>query len=289
MKKLLVLIVPLVFLITYTVHNAYANGAGLPAFFKINDKLAISNPLQQFGITASSFLIPQDFAPELYTVNQPISFVIDQKPLEAVIPPDLLEKTTYTWEFGDGTKAEGLQNTHTYKKIGSYILVLTITINDGSGSSTKFIDSFLLNVVPNKNYNKLPTAVITLNGEQLLTAAKAIQDENLKHTITFDASHSQASSDIIQYFWNFGDGETSTQKVVKHTYKKDAYFETVVLRVKDKNGFISDAFVGVRDNSQDPAEKKKQTTHMLITTGLSILAGLIILSAVVLWKRMKKK
>ena len=287
----------IIFLLTFLILSAvegllpsttHANGAGLPAFFKINDTLAVSNPLQQFGITASSFLIPQDLAPENYIVKEPIQFDIDQKPLQSVIPPELLKKTTYTWDFGDGTKSEGLQNTHTYNSIGSYILILTINIyEEGAKDPTKFVDSFLINVVPHKGYKDLPKSIIVLNNTKVNVTKNTFEDLNFNNSITLDASQSKSSSKIVQYLWNFGDGETSTQPVVTHKYKKDAYFQTVVLRVKDSNGFISDAYVGLRNNSQDPAEKKKSINKLII--GGAIGLTFIILVVVITLKKKYRK
>jgi PKD repeat protein len=271
--------------------SAYANGAGLPAFFKINGTLAVSNPLQQFGITASSFLIPQDLAPENYILKEPIQFEIDQTPLQSVIPPELLKKTTYTWDFGDGIKAEGLHNTHTYNKIGSYILILTINIyEEGATNPTKFVDSFLINVIPHKEYKDLPKSVILLNNKQINGTKNTFEDLNFSNQVTLDASQSKSSSKITQYLWNLGDGQTSTQPIVTHKYKKDTYFQTVVLRVKDSNGFISDTFVGIRNNSEDPAEKKKSTYGLITGGAIGIaLITFVIVMMITLKKNSRKK
>jgi LPXTG-motif cell wall-anchored protein len=276
MKKLLFfLLLTSCFLLLTT--PAYANGAGLPAFFKINDKLAISNPIQQFGITASSFLIPQDLAPEAYVAKQQIDFTIDEAQLQTVIPPELLKKTDYTWDFGDGTKAEGLQNSHSYSKIGSYILILTINIHEeGSASPTQFIDSFLLNIVPDKNYKNLPHAVIKLNNKRIDNPKTTLEEINFNRNFTLDASQSQSPSKIVQYLWNFGDGQTSTQPSTRHKYKKDGYLHVVVLRTKDSNGFISDAFVGIRNNTDKKGEITEDNNIIWITIGLSLLVLLVV-------------
>ncbi|MFE1046809.1 ThuA domain-containing protein [Streptomyces olivaceus] len=42
--------------------------------------------------------------------------------------PDL----TYTWDFGDGTKGEGLTPTHKYKKVGTYTATFTATDPEGN-------------------------------------------------------------------------------------------------------------------------------------------------------------
>src|SRR5581483_4123712 len=60
---------------------------------------------------------------------------------------------TYHWDFGDGGTADTAQATHTYEKVGSYRVVLTVKDNTGSecGTSTS---SFVATV------NGQPEAVI---------------------------------------------------------------------------------------------------------------------------------
>jgi hypothetical protein len=281
MKKILFVIM-LVFLFFPT--HVYANGAGLPQFFKINSRFPTVNPLQVYGITAQGFLLPQDIAPETYLVNEPINFAIDTKPLGTVIDEELLERTTFTWDFGDGSKAEGLENTHAYSKIGSYILLLTFNVyTDESQAPTQFIDSFLINIIPEKGFTKFPQAVIKVNDR----LANTNPQYNLIHhkfssPVFFDATKSKAiGSTITAYFWNFGDGETSTDAQAVHKYaNKD--FVAAVLRVKDSNGFISDAFVGLKnENTIENKEFLGVTLLDQLSTGILVVLGVFCIVIVI--------
>lgn len=247
------------FIFLFLPANVFANGAGLPAFFAINGKLATPNPLQLYGITSQSFLIPQDFAQENYIVNQPIGFTIDTKPLETVIQPYLLAKTTFVLDYGDGSeKVEGLESSHTYSKSGSYIITVTMNVYTDHGQPpTQFIDSFFINILPNKDYQSLPKAMIKVDNELVREPLKRPFERDFSQTIHFDSASSYSrGGEIISYLWNFGDGQTSTEKSPTHTYATNRYFNTVVLRVIDDHGFISDAFVGLKNS---PDESKKHT------------------------------
>jgi len=285
MKKILS-----VFLVAFLLlpEMALANGAGLPAFFKVNGKLSTPNPLQIYGITAQSFLIPQDFTSENYVVDKPIDFEIDKAPLQTVIPEDLISNTKFSWDFGDGNKAEGLKNSHVYKKIGSYILILTINVyTDPAQPPTQFIDSFLLNIMPNKNYNKLPKAIIKINDKQLKSPYDKTQNINFNYPVYLDAGQSVAlSSEIVQYLWNFGDGETSSDPVTTHIYKTRQNYDTIVLRVKDKNGFISDAFVGLNN---DTSVKPSTSKNPLIQSDQMIAVSVIIVGVILFLYSKRKK
>lgn len=277
-KKILVIFFMIIFLWP---KNVFANGAGLPAFFEINGKLAISNPLQAYGITASSFLIPQDLAPENYLINQTIDFKVDEPKLQVVIPEDTLKNAKYLWDFGDGSKAEGLKNTHQYSKEGSYILILTINIyTQNSQTPIQFIDSFLLNILPDGNFNKLPQAVIRMNGSAVKDSLKnGATEVNFADPVTFDASDSKiGSSPVIEYMWNFGDGQTGNGPKLIHKYSnKD--FITVVLRIKDRDGFISYAFVGLENNPNIKTRVNfwKNYTPYIVATLLILGGGIFIL------------
>jgi hypothetical protein len=247
----------LVLLLLLTGQAVHANGAGLPNFFRINNRFAITNPLQELNIPASSFLIPQDFAPDDYPVNEPITFSIDEELLGSAFSPGFIKSTQYSWDFGDGTRASGLTNTHSYAKIGSYILVLTIDItSDPAQRPTQFIDSFLLHIVPEVPYAKFPKAAITVNGQHVKQdpTTKTFKDLfylDFRQKATFDAGGSKAGgAPIREYLWNFGDGTTGDGKTVSHLYSFDMYYATVLLRVRDADGFFTDTYIGLQNNPE---------------------------------------
>lgn len=55
------------------------------------------------------------------------------------------------------------------------------------------------------------------------------------HTVEFDSSTSTATAGIADYFWEFGDGQTSNQANPSHTYMAAGIF-TVSLTITDKKG-----------------------------------------------------
>lgn len=299
MKKIIVFVF-IIFLFLPQV--VYANGAGLPPFFKINGKYSQSNPLQLYGITAQSFLLPQDFAPENYVVNQPITFRVDQSQLATVIPSNMLVNTKYVWDYGDGSnKADGLTHTHTYKKIGSYILILTINLSTGQNEPpTQFIDSYLLNILPSIDYQGLPHAVIKIGGKKVNGALSFNPVKlNYNYPVSFDASSSKSTSSLTQYLWNFGDGQTGTQPIMQHIYKQKGQagydYDVVVLRVKDKNGFISDSYIALNN---DPTIKNNEFTgnqntsfylEVILFSTIIVVVLLIISAFAVKWRKKKSQ
>ena len=49
------------------------------------------------------------------------------------------DNTIYTWEFGDGITAEGMETTHTYTQEGEYEVILTTTLGDCIATSSQTI------------------------------------------------------------------------------------------------------------------------------------------------------
>src|SRR5579884_4292014 len=146
-------------LIPYSLFNAApvsAHLAGQPPFFVINDKYSNLYPVPLTSL--SDFPLPQDLAPATYLVNTDLDMKFDITKLPA--PPDVVKKTQFFWDFGDGDKGTGLEMHHTYKKPGSYIL--TVNAFDGTTPAPQLLESVLINVLPNWNY-KLPQAVIRIN------------------------------------------------------------------------------------------------------------------------------
>jgi len=131
-------------------------------------------------------------------------------------------RLSYTWDLGDGTRAEGQRITKVYDRGGRYNVVLTVDDNEGTPCS-KGIFSKVIRV------NSLPTAnaggdvKICLNAEQ-------------EYKVNFDGTRSSdPDGDSLTYKWDFGDGSTGVGSKVSHVYPKGGNY-TARLIVDDGSG-----------------------------------------------------
>lgn len=239
-----------IILVTYFLlfpKNASAHLFGQPPFFKINNEY--SNFYHVPLTSLYDFGLPQDAAPKNYLVGEQISFGFDENRLPA--PPDVVEKTKFIWDFGDGESGSRLSNTHTYKKMGSYII--TIYADDGTTPTPQLLESVLVNILPDQNY-PLPKAVITVDGIQSKDPLTDILHFPLTNSLQYSASESKdEKTSITSYTWDFGDQKSSDKKVNSHSYSKDTQEVFVVLRIKDSNNFIADDFVEIKNGPADPS------------------------------------
>ncbi len=261
--------------------QAYAHLSGQPPFFKINGEYSGFYPV--YSTSVSNITLPQDLSPRSYLVNDPIEFEIDVNLLRIIVPLEVIKKTKLVWDFGDGQKGEGFKNTYQYAKMGSYIL----TIYD----NTQVVQSVLLNVLPDKSY-KLPKAVIKVNGQGSLDPLIDVLVFKFGDSLSFDASSSISISPITSYFWDFGDGQSSDKDKVTHLYQKDKQLNFPLLRITNKDGFLSDAYVEI-DNEIFTKNAFKKKMPVLPRNRPSqlpyVLAGAGLLTVFVLLLRKIKK
>ncbi len=213
---------------------------GLP-FFKINGQYSALYPVPVTSL--ENFNLPQDLAPSNYLVNQSLNFEIDITKFS--VAPEIVAKTKYNWDFGDGAQVHGLAATHTYTKIGSYIL--SIYADDGQTPKPQLFESVLINILPTMDY-QLPKAVIKVNGQEVKNPLVDVLKFAFNGKLKFDGTSSSAnSSRIVYYFWDFGDRQSSGSEVATHSFDKvlDRGQIFPVLRVKDANGFIADAYAEI--------------------------------------------
>ncbi|MEM6399177.1 MAG: PKD domain-containing protein [Cyanobacteria bacterium P01_D01_bin.116] len=101
------------------------------------------------------------------------------------------DNLTYTWDFGDGTVESGnLNPTHTYKKNGSYTVMLTVTDNYGA-TTTETLTLQVNNVAP---------TITEITGDTVI---------NEGDTANYTATVTDPGDDKFTYTWNFGDGTDS--------------------------------------------------------------------------------
>jgi PKD repeat protein len=124
---------------------------------------------------------------------------------------------SYSWDFGDGNTATGVEVDHAYEDDGVYTVTLTV-IDDGDATGSATATKNVL--------NRSPIASFTENA----TIVK--KDE----AIHFDASESHdPDGAIVSYSWDFGDGNTATGVTSDHAYSEDGNY-TVTLTVTDDDG-----------------------------------------------------
>jgi PKD repeat protein len=127
---------------------------------------------------------------------------------------------TYSWDFGDGTDAQGGTSvTHTYNAGGVYSVRLTVDDNKGTACSK---DLAAMNV----SINTPPSAV--LNGANVACVGDAV---------SFDATgSSDADGDGLTYTWDFGDGsDLQTGASITHAYSAGGVY-SVRLTANDNKG-----------------------------------------------------
>jgi PKD repeat protein len=175
-------------------------------------------------ITANQSPIPVISLPATtYDVNEAVVFnAASSTDADGVI-------RTYSWRFGDGSGAEGVEVQHTYTQAGTYLAVLTVEDDLGA---TQSVSAEIQ--VSNRPSNVAPVPAFSFSP----TAPRA-GDE-----VIFDATASSDSDgSITSYSWQFGDrilANPTTGQVVSHTYDGAGEY-TVVLTITDDDGEVASA------------------------------------------------
>jgi len=140
----------------------------------------------------------------------------------------------YDWNFGDNRSASGKKVTHQFGTPGNFNVTLTVTDDkQGKGSSARDVQ-VAENTSPIAKFSVNPSA-----GDSTTP-------------FEFDGS-SSADSDgqIVDYFWEFGDGGSSHGKMVNHKFQKKKEYN-VNLTVTDDGGLKGVANKEVRVFGQKP-------------------------------------
>ncbi|MCW9023789.1 MAG: PKD domain-containing protein, partial [Gammaproteobacteria bacterium] len=127
--------------------------------------------------------------------------------------------TSYQWDLGDGNSAEGASVQHDYTTAGTYTATLSMRNDNGlTATATQQI------VVTDPTPAILPVAVISADPT---SGSASLQ-------VSFSATN-DSSANIVDYNWNFGDGNTASGPNVIHNYDTPNIY-TATLTLTDSNG-----------------------------------------------------
>jgi hypothetical protein len=213
-------------------------------FFKINGEAA--KPYLEIRNTSKDFLLPFFVSPQIVLVNEAIDIEIDPGILETAsikAHNSTIPDAKFIWDFGDGKLGSGTRNKHAYSKPGSYIL--SIYIQSKLFDEPKIFKTLLFHILPQKNY-RLPQAVIEINGQLVRENSREVIKTSFQKPVKLVATKSIAgTTELVEYVWDLSDRSLSKQPALSHTYNRASYNARPILRVRDKNGFISDAYVEI--------------------------------------------
>ena len=122
---------------------------------------------------------------------------------------------SWFWEFGDGSTSTMQNPVHQYATAGTYQVVFETTGLGETSTKTKYVT-----VV-----NRLPHASF----EHLVVSDRVVQ---------FTDTSYDEDGQIVSWYWEFGDGATSTQQNPTHTYDASMSTATVTLTVTDDEGGV---------------------------------------------------
>jgi len=124
------------------------------------------------------------------------------------------DPTAWLWSFGDNTTSTEQHPIHTYTTAGVYTVSLTAT--NAGGSSTETKTDYITVLEP-------PVAVFTAN----------VTEGNMPLAVRFI---DQSAGNVTAWFWDFGDGVTSTEQSPTHLYTAAGAY-TVSLNASNAYGY----------------------------------------------------
>ena len=149
------------------------------------------------------------------------------------------EIISYAWDFGDGSSGTGITKNHTYSNIGTYTAILTVTDSNGK-----------------KGYDSVKIEVKKVLEAKINTTPDP-PNGTAPFTVYFDAYSSTSDSEIVSYYWDFGDGSSGIGITTNHTYPVNAvdYTVIVILTITDSNGYEAYDSVPVEIDCGCPEEE----------------------------------
>ncbi len=133
------------------------------------------------------------------------------------IPADTDRIASYWWDFGDGISSSEQYPEHIYDTAGYYPVTLTLVDNHGCDSTRTITDYIYMQNIPQPKFSSTDSV-----------------SECYPLTVNFEDTTN--NSDVIDWLWDFGDGETSSHlKFPEHIYTAPGLYN-VSLNLTTSNG-----------------------------------------------------
>ncbi len=205
--------------ITSTFYNIYDNNEGM-YYYRVKGH----NPAHGWGdySTLESMNVSYDsnlrpianftYNPLNPTTNDLIQFIDTSTDSDGSIE-------SWSWDFGNGNTSTLQNPSYNYQNKGIYLVSLTIADNDND-VDTKIKELYVNNFGPNAAFSYHPS--------------NPLKDDIVQFT---DESFNTSDGNISSWYWEFGDGNTSTMQHPTHSYSFNGSYQ-VNLTVTNNTGII---------------------------------------------------
>ena len=170
----------------------------------------------------------------------------------SVEDPGNMDTHSYYWDFGDGSSDSVLQTQHIFDDDGKYELLIKVTDDDGAVDSMKH-EITISNLPPTLSASFVSSSKVQIpqdqggsedmgNINQSIDITEGDSEQNSPTgdkdaTVFFNAMVVDSGKvDTHTFIWDFGDGTSSTEAKVEHTYTSNGIFPVSIIAMDDDRG-----------------------------------------------------
>jgi gliding motility-associated-like protein len=180
---------------TYTVKLVAKNAAGADSIIKQHYITVYDNPAVNFMASDSVGCFPF-----------PVTFTDKSSVSDGVI-------NSWHWDFGDGNTSTTQNPMHTYTGTGNYTVTLKVTSDKGCTKSFS-----------KSQYIQIASGVLA---DFDYTPAQ----NSCNAPLDIDFNNRSKESGTVSYVWDFGDGQTSTEKSPRHKYVTNGAYTVTLMAI----------------------------------------------------------
>ncbi|HDN50444.1 MAG TPA: PKD domain-containing protein [Thermoplasmatales archaeon] len=170
------------------------------------------------------------------------------------------EVVAWAWDFGDNTTSTLQNPTHKYADNGTYVVKLTVTDDKGATATKQQIITVT---------NDPPTALFKFDPTK----------PKIREEVTFTSLSADEDGTIVNFTWDFGDGNISYEENPVHIFEKKGTYN-VTLTVIDNDGATHQTMLQVKVT--------KEEVNTLLYVAIIVALIIIAIIVVVVWKQRTK-
>ncbi len=164
---------------------------------------------------------------------------------------EVTQDIVYEWDFGDGTKETGQTVSHTYSTSGTYTVTLTVKTAAQAQETNPKLES-----------KQTVQIEITVTAALSVAISASIIEGPAPLEVSFTA---EVRGTVVSYYWDFGDGSTSTEASPTHTFTAEGSY-TVKLVVTAPDGSTASAEKTITVTAPQQSSQGQVHTVKMVTT-----------------------